>query len=373
MPNILYLHPWNRHSALSPSTLMSSFWLHRSKEMLLGYLFLLYINNIVDNIQCNIRLFADDTSLFTVIENNGSIKLLNEDIQRIVPWANDWCITLNPVKTNSLLITSKRNSNWPNVVFNNVIIEDETCHTHLGITVSSGGSWGDHINNIYQKAAYTLNIMRMLKYDIDRNSLISFFTSYIRPILEYGNVVWDNLNKQEADLLESIQLDAARIITGLRRGTSHAILYKELGWVPLSERRKNHKLIHFYKILNNDTPSYINNIIDHYNAHDSGYSLRSRNLRHPIPRTTSFKNSYFLSTIDLWINLDLELDNCTSLHSFKETIKRKTPAPPKHFLFGDRKLNIIACQLRNSKSQLNANLFNDHLIASAKCPNCSCD
>ena len=112
-------------------------------------------------------------------------------------------------------------------------------------------------------------------------------------------MVWDNLNKQEADLLESIQLDAARIITSLRRGTSHAILYKELGWVPLSEIRKNHNFIHFYKILNNDTPSYINNIVDHYNTHDSGYSLRSRDLRHPIPRTTSFKNSYFLSTIDL--------------------------------------------------------------------------
>ena len=75
--------------------------------MLGPYLFLLYINDVVDNIQCNIRLFADDTSLFTVIENNGSIKLLNEDLQRIAQWANDWCIILNPNKTKSLLITRK--------------------------------------------------------------------------------------------------------------------------------------------------------------------------------------------------------------------------------------------------------------------------
>ena len=123
-------------------------------------------------------------------------------------------------------------------------------------------------------------------------------------------MVWNNLNKHESGLLVSIQLDAARIITGLRRGKSHAILYKELGWVQLSERRKKkHKLIHFYKILNNDTRSCINNIVDHYNTHDSGYSLRGRNLRHPIPRTTSFKNSYFLSTIDLWNSLDTELNN----------------------------------------------------------------
>ena len=76
----------------------------------------------------------------------------------------------------------------------------------------------------------------MLKYDIDRNSLIR---SSLHIYDQYGNVVWDNLNKHEANLLESVQLDAARIISSLRRGTSHAIHFKELVWVPLSERRKN--------------------------------------------------------------------------------------------------------------------------------------
>ena len=135
-------------------------------------------------------------------------------------------------------------------------------------------------------------------------------------------VICDNVTKHEADLLDSTRLNAARIITGFRRGTSHTILYKELGWIPLSERRKHHKLINFYKILNHDTQSYINNIIDHYNTNGSGYSLRSRNLRHPIPRTTSFKNSHFLSTIDLWNSLDPELNNCTSLHLFKKLLRK---------------------------------------------------
>ncbi|MCG8048538.1 MAG: reverse transcriptase domain-containing protein [Candidatus Thiodiazotropha endolucinida] len=336
------------------------------------YLFLLYINDIVDSIQCNIRLFADDTSLFTVVENNNSIKLLNEDLQSIAQWANQWCITLNPVKTKSMLFTRKRNPTQHNIIFNNVRINDDINHTHLGITLSSDATWTEHTNNIYDKAAHRLNIMRMLKYDIDRKSLTRFYISYIRPILEYGNIIWDNITLAEADLLESIQLDAARIISGLRRGTSHAVLYKELGWIPLSERRKNSKLMHFYKILNNETPSYINNIIDSYNAHQTDYLLRNRNLRYPIPRTTAFKNSFFLSTTDLWNNLDDELKNCTSLYTFKQTIKKRTTASPKHYSFGDRKMNIVICQLRNHKSQLNLDLFNDHLTESPKCPHCNC-
>ena len=93
-----------------------SHWEHTSAGVRQGsvlgpYLFLLYINDIVDNVNCNIRLFSDDTSLFTVIENNDSIKLLNEDLCSIANWANDWCIILNPNKTKSMLFARKNNSN----------------------------------------------------------------------------------------------------------------------------------------------------------------------------------------------------------------------------------------------------------------------
>ena len=63
------------------------------------YLFLLYINDIVRDINCNIRLFADDTSLYTVYENENSIKLLKEDLKKIAKYAESWCIILNPTKT----------------------------------------------------------------------------------------------------------------------------------------------------------------------------------------------------------------------------------------------------------------------------------
>ena len=63
------------------------------------YLFLLYINDIVNEINTNIRLFADDTTLFVILENHESIKFLNEDFLKIISWAHDWLIILNPAKT----------------------------------------------------------------------------------------------------------------------------------------------------------------------------------------------------------------------------------------------------------------------------------
>ena len=62
-------------------------------------LFLLFINNIVTDIGSNIRLFADDTSLFIIVENpDMAAELLSMDLEKIMEWAIRWLVTFNPTK-----------------------------------------------------------------------------------------------------------------------------------------------------------------------------------------------------------------------------------------------------------------------------------
>ena len=71
-------------------------------------LFLLYINDIVQDIGSNIRLFADDTSLSLIVENpDTAAATLNSDLEKIIQWAKTWLVKFNPVKTESLLISRK--------------------------------------------------------------------------------------------------------------------------------------------------------------------------------------------------------------------------------------------------------------------------
>ena len=118
------------------------------------------------------------------------------------------------------------------------MLENSKSHKHLGVTFNSNGKWNSHINEIYTKACRRINILRLMKHKLDRKSLEKLYIGFIRPILEYGGIVWDNCSIHESDLMKSVQLEAARIITGLRKGTSHAKLYTELGWVPLKVRRR---------------------------------------------------------------------------------------------------------------------------------------
>ena len=74
-------------------------------------LFLIFINDIAKHIGCSIRLFADDTSLYIIVDCPLQAgQLLNRDLNVISIWANSWLVTFNLSKTQSMLISRKRNS-----------------------------------------------------------------------------------------------------------------------------------------------------------------------------------------------------------------------------------------------------------------------
>lgn len=184
----------------------------------------------------------------------------------------------------------------------------------------------------------------------------------IRPILEYGDVVWGNCTKENSELLEKVQIEAARIITGLRVNSSKSILYSELGWETLQSRRDKHKLILSYKIIHGLAPQYLLDLIQPYFPTEHAYNLRSNGNFYSLPlcRTTSYYNSFIPSTIKLWNNLDAEIKDSSSLSIFKSKLKNQNiPKTYKHYSFGNRKENIILCQLRNKASNLNAHIFKD--------------
>ena len=97
-------------------------------------LFLLYINDIVKNIGSNIRLFADDTSLFIIVDNPTTAALcLNSDLEKLSPWAAIWLVFFNPSKIESPLISCKINKPiHPPLYMQNVQIQEFSSHKHLG-------------------------------------------------------------------------------------------------------------------------------------------------------------------------------------------------------------------------------------------------
>ena len=86
--------------------------------------------------------------------------------------------------------------------------------------MSSNLSWRAHIFKIYQKASKKLNLLKPLKYNMSRYTLEVLFKSLVRLSLEYANVVWDGCSESDNNLLESLQIEGARVVTGALEGTN---------------------------------------------------------------------------------------------------------------------------------------------------------
>lgn len=157
-------------------------------------LFLVYINDIVRELSANVRLFADDTSLFVIVEDPiSAANILNNDLLKISSWAGKWLVKFNPVKTVWFVITRRRNKRQhPPLYMNNVEIKEVHTHKHLGLTFSDDSTWNEHIALITTTAWKRIGTLRRNKFILDKRSLNKIYITYIRPLLEYANIIWDS-------------------------------------------------------------------------------------------------------------------------------------------------------------------------------------
>ncbi|MCG7879453.1 MAG: reverse transcriptase domain-containing protein [Candidatus Thiodiazotropha taylori] len=335
-------------------------------------LFLVYINDIVTDIGSNIRLFADDTSLYIVVDDPiSAAECINTDLQKISRWAATWLVSFNPTKTEALLVSRRMTRNrHPSIYMQNQPITEVNNHKHLGIYFSSDCTWHHHINYITEKAWTRINVMRKLKFKLDRKSLETIYLTFIRPLLEYGDVLWDNCSQYEKNELDKIQNEAARIATGATKLVSINDLYNEIQWESLEDRRKKHKLTLFYKMKSNLCPTYLSSLVPQTVQNRSRYNLRNSNdLDQVNARTTLYYNSFLPSSIRAWNDLPGAATQIESVNGFKNFLnKDKTPVP-KHYYSGKRKAQVLHTRLRTNCSSLNLYLFLKNISVS---PLCSC-
>ena len=145
--------------------------------------------------------------MFISVENpDTAAELLNLDLDKIMKWATRWLVLFNPIKTDSFLVSHKliKHVHPPLFMEGSQITEVES-HKHLGIFFSNDCTWHKHIDYIKDKAWKHVNAMRKLKFEFDRKSLETIYFSFIRPILEYGDTIWDNCMQYEKAELDKIQ------------------------------------------------------------------------------------------------------------------------------------------------------------------------
>ena len=167
--------------------------------------------------------------------------------------------------------------------------------------------------------------------------------------------------------LEKINCEAARIVTGATKLTSIDLLYRECGWEKLENRRKIHKLALFHKMVYQQTPEYLSNLVpSRFNEIHQHRTRGSSNIM-PVPARTAFHyNSFLPSTVRLWNDLPVNIKNSNSVKNLKNLMSEKKNIPC-YFYTGSRIGQILHARLRTLSSSLKDHLFNKNLETDPFC------
>ena len=344
----------------------------RSHGSILGSLFfLIYINDLTENLRCSVKLFADDTSLFTIVQDpNSAASDLNHDLDLIRLWEHKWRMSFNPNPRKQAveLIFSKKTAktDHPPGFFNDAPVMNIDQHKHLGVILDPKLSFSAHIQAAISKSRKAIGMLRFLSKYLSRNTLNELYKLYVRPHLDYGDVIYripqkennfSSLGNHLMEKLASVQYAAALAVTGTWRGTSRERLYNELGWEPLCLRRWSRRLILFYKFVNELTPDYTRDPIPPLN--ETTYPIRSRPVVGQIrARTEKFKASFYPHCLLEWNKLDPEIRTSPTVGIFKKKLCAQI-RPPANSVYGihDPKGVAYLTQLRVGLSILNFHKF----------------
>ena len=209
-------------------------------------------------------------------------------------------------------------------------------------------SYEHHLKFVLKKVNKAVYLLREFKQDLLRQSLITIYKLFIRPHLDYGDIVYDRaFNESFHENLESIQHNAAIAITEAIRGTCCEKIFQELGLESLKSRRWLRKLCLFYKIFHEKSPSYLFQLIPPNNNVYATRSSQSNKISSFKTRHNFFKDSFFPAVISEWNSLNIDIRNSSSINVFKkELLKFIRPEPNSTYNINDTKGLKLLTRLR---------------------------
>ena len=287
--------------------------------------FLLYINDMGNNISSNLKLFPDDTLLYGLVHNASDVLHHQRDLDSLVTWAQEWQMNLHPL--NVIFFTFTGSSSNPIIHHYTMLGQTVKAVDHqpyLGITNSETLNWKTHFLDVKNKANKTLGCIKRNLHLCPERVKAQAYTSLVRPILEYGSTVWDPYRMYQNSWLEQVQQCAARFATKTYSGqegwvTQTLKTLNHLNWPKLEHRRKVNRLTLMYKTLHHQAA--IN--IPPYVQHKTVIKTRNSDPMKFIPVQTScdeYKYSFWPRTINDWNSLPPNIINMTSTSNFKAAV-----------------------------------------------------
>ena len=256
------------------------------------------------------HMYADDTQLYIPIGNyNSNVYRLEKCITDIKNWMTTNKLKLNSEKT-EIIILSNKSKNFPG---QEISIPSTNVVRNLGVYFDSNLTMESHIKKVTQSCHFQLKNIGKIRDLIDKDIAHMLVHSFVTSRLDYCNCLYAGVPSYLLERLQKIQNKAARLV--LSKHDSKELL-RLLHWLPVQKRVDFKIACLVFKSLNNLSPSYIQDLIEIYQPTRALRSSASISLKRPIPPV-----SFVGRAPKIWNNLSHGTRSCTSLQSFKKSLK----------------------------------------------------
>lgn len=281
-------------------------------------LFNIFINDIVDNLNVNVLLYADDAKLYSHIKTIEDCIKLQQAVTKINAWCDTNGLSLNISKCVVVTYTRKQSPILFDYKLGGVPFSRSDNIKDLGITFDSELNFNKHVENVVISSYKNLGfIIRNTKGFNDTKVLITLYNSLIRSRLEYSSIIWQSGYNIYNNNLENVQRRFLKYVSFRMDGVYPAVgvpeqqLLERFSFLSLKDRRKQHSLVFLFKIVNNQLDC--SDILNQINFHIPRLEARNTLMFYlPTPRTNLLKFSPLYLMCENYNSLQNSLDifNC---------------------------------------------------------------
>lgn len=220
------------------------------QESVIGLvLFVVYINDLFDELGGAAKAYEDDTKLLAAIrpgdEGRVDVQAMQHKLDAEVKWSRTWLIELNVQKCKVMHIGSKN----PRSIYT---MEDHSLETtnsdrDLGVIITPSMKWSNQAAAAATKANKMLSLLKRTFKSRDVSLWTRLYKTYIRPHLDYAAAVWSPRLKKDVDIIEKVQRRVTKTPHAMR-GLSYEMRCSKMNLNTLEKRRLRGDLIQLFKI-----------------------------------------------------------------------------------------------------------------------------
>ena len=280
-------------------------------------LFIIYINDLLDDVNSNGLLFADDAKIFSRISSVDDALSLQSDINLLENWSKLWLLNFHPDKCHVLTLgkfDNIKHTQRYSIAGNE--LEHVFDEKDLGVTIDSNLTFEDHISLKVKKANVMVGLIRRSFTFLSCNLFKKLYTTFVRPHLEYAQTVWSPHLKRYINVIENVQIRATKLVDGLSK-LSYSERLRRLDLPTLVYRRARGDMIEVYKHFHSYDPATLPDSFQPKTRLSRKHSYQLHELR-PRDGTRGIQtNSFYYRAAKVWNNLPRKVVDAKNLNLFK--------------------------------------------------------